>query len=224
MLSKKHVLSQLKKWGFVSCHDDIHDKLNKCIVNFVKRLSAGQKGGRVVLPSEWFGVDSGRYSDDANQGNNLAVSDAWIRPPMQASDPTGSIVGGRNSKQKGGRIVQSSEWYGVDSGRYSADANQGSSLAVTDAWIRSPLQASDPTGAIVGGGRRFVVTAKAFQAACKTAGVLLASDQKKMAKSALESALTELFDSVQKKAKNEQHLSQASFEQVWKQRKYNKLR
>jgi hypothetical protein len=222
MLSKKHISSQLKKWGFASCHDDVHDKLNKGVLNFVKRLSAGQKGGRVVLPSEWFGVDSGRYSASSAPTNSLDVSDAWIRPPMQASDPTGGIVGG---KQKGGRIVQSSEWYGVDSGRYSADANQGSSLAVSEAWIRPPMQASDPTGAIVGGGgRKFVVTQKALQAACKTAGVVLASEQKKVAKSALEDTLSKLFDSVAKKTKSENHLSLASFEQVWKQRKYNKLR
>lgn len=218
MLSKKHVSSQMKKWGFASCHADVNERLNRAVANFVKRL-ASQKGGRVVLPSEWFGIDSGRYAADANQGS-LGVTEHWIRPPMQASDPTGSIVGGR--KQGGGRIVQSSEWFGVDSGRYSADANQGSSLDVTADWIRPPLQASDPTGSIVGGGRKFVVTQKAINEACSGMGI--GKQQKMAAKSALESTLTELFDGIAKKNKNQNHLSLAAFEEVFRQRKYNKLR
>ena len=214
MLSKKHVSSQLKKWGFASCHPQVYEKLNNGVANFVKRFS-GQKGGRVVMPSEWYGVESGRYGPEAS-GTSLAVTNQWIRPPMQASDPTGAIKGGH----RGGRIVQSSEWYGVESGRYGPEAS-GTSLAVTNQWIRPPMQASDPTGAIVGGGHRFAVTQKAIVEASSG----LSAEQKSAAKASLESTLTDLFDAISKKNKtNESHLSLAAFEQVWKQRKYSKLK
>lgn len=65
------------------------------------------KGGAIRMPSEYFGIDSGRYMADANVG----------RSP--------SSYGYVN--QAGGAIRMPSEYYGVDSGRYTADANVGRS-------------------------------------------------------------------------------------------------
>lgn len=65
------------------------------------------KGGAIRMPSEYFGIDSGRYTADPNVG----------RSP--------SCYGYVN--QAGGAIRMPSEYFGVDSGRYIADPNVGRS-------------------------------------------------------------------------------------------------
>lgn len=155
----------LKKWGFKSCDASVEDAMNASLKNFAKNKCSSRvkKGGRIVLPSEYFGVNSGRYA---------------------------------------------------------ADANPGSSLEVTQEFIRGPLAISDPTGALAGGAaaRTFAVTKKAVKEACAGA----ACDHGAI-KSAYESKMTELMNTLEKRVKNE-HLCEEDFEKVFNMKKYAVLR
>jgi len=106
MLNEKVIKSNLKKWGFKSFDSKIHEHVNRGLENVAKDLankfarnSRRQDGGRIVLPSEYFGVDSGKYEASASDGSNLNVTDSWIRNPLSASDPTGAITGGAAKKK-----------------------------------------------------------------------------------------------------------------------------
>jgi hypothetical protein len=96
MLTKQSIKKNLKKWGYKSHTESIDDFLNNKLNKFVKQKA--QTGGRVVLPSEYFGVDSGKYSVDASPGTDMSVTDSLIRPAVVTSDPSGAIVGGGQRK------------------------------------------------------------------------------------------------------------------------------
>lgn len=158
----------LKKWGFSTHANEIHEVFESTLQNFVnKKAKKVQKGGRIVLPSEYFGVNSGRYT---------------------------------------------------------ANAAPGSSLAVSEQFIREPLSASDPTGAIVGGGRRFEVSQKSVAESVKSAGMRLNKAEKSALKSEYEKKMTELMNSVSRKYKGESHLSLSALEEGMKMEKYRSLR
>jgi hypothetical protein len=68
-----------------------------------------QSGGRVTYPSEYFGTESGRYSEAVSGTRNSAG---------------GETVGNgfdiyKPNSQKGGRVTYPSEYFGTESGRYS---------------------------------------------------------------------------------------------------------
>ena len=160
MLSDKQIKSNLKQWGFESSHKDVGKKINAYVEKYMKKCADGK------------------------------------------------------CSQSGG-ISQSSEWYGVDSGRYSADASPGSSLAVTQDYIRPPLEVHDPSGVIVGGGSKsFKVSLKSVTEASKS--LSLSSTQRKQVKSGLEQKLTKALNSASKKSSSS-HLSLASCEKALKQ-------
>jgi hypothetical protein len=94
MLKDSQIKSNLKKWGFTTYNNNINEALNKALVKYI----SNQSGGRVVMPSEYFGVNSGRYSVDADLGSSLEVTNSHIRQPLDAFDPTGGIVGGGAQK------------------------------------------------------------------------------------------------------------------------------
>jgi hypothetical protein len=94
VLSKQSISKNLKKWGFNSYHENVHTALSNSLNNYAQRQNTRiQNGGRVTMPQEYFGIDSGKYQADA-PGPSLTVTDEWIRPPADTSDPTGVIVGG----------------------------------------------------------------------------------------------------------------------------------
>lgn len=86
MLSKQTIKRNLKKWGYTDYDEEIDDFLNNAAKKF-------QEGGRVLMPSEYFGINSGRYSSEST-ASSLAVTNAFIRTPLNANDPTGAIKGG----------------------------------------------------------------------------------------------------------------------------------
>lgn len=164
MLGKSMIKRNLKKWGYESHDEEIDNFLNHTLDSFVQRQVKNiQRGGKIVLPSEYFGVDSGRYS---------------------------------------------------------VDAPSGSSLAVTDAYIREPLATADPTGAIVGGGRRFEVSKRAIDEAV---GGNASRAERAAIKAKYEKTMTELMNSLARKTKSD-YLSKSAFENVLKMAKYSSLR
>jgi hypothetical protein len=64
----------------------------------------------------------------------------------------------------GGRIVQSSEWYGVDSGKYHENVDIVSTNA-TNELIRPALSVHDPSGFIQDGGASYKISMSAFKKA-----------------------------------------------------------
>lgn len=212
MLTEAQIKRNLKKWGFNSYHESVVEEMQKRFEKFAgKKAKQVQRGGRVALPSEYFGVDSGRYMANAAPGSSLEVSEQYIRAPLEAS-----FSGG---KQKGGRVANPAEYYGVNSGRYSADAAPGSSLAVTDQFIREPLGTSDPSGVLVGGSRkRFEVTEKAIKEV--TSDMKLSKKQRDEVKRHIEEKFTEILDKVSRKSKGEEHLSKKTFEEVSNMKMY----
>lgn len=101
MLTEKVIKSNIRKWGFNSHDSKVHQHVNSALetvaATYAKKNSRSggvQAGGRILMPSEYFGVDSGRYETSASTGSNLNTTDSWIRSPLNASDPTGAITGG----------------------------------------------------------------------------------------------------------------------------------
>lgn len=96
-LAKKTTGQNLKKFGFSSSDDAVHERLNEVfyslVFNNIKKLSKQQNGGRVVLPSEYFGRESGSYFESA-PGVNLTPTSSIIRPAILTNDLTGAIKGG----------------------------------------------------------------------------------------------------------------------------------
>lgn len=164
MLAKSMIKRNFKKWGYDSYDEEIDNFLNHTLDAFVQRQVKNiQRGGKIVLPSEYFGVESGRYS---------------------------------------------------------VDAPAGSSLAVTDQFIREPLATADPTGAIVGGGKRFEVSKRAVDEAV---GGNASRAERIAIKAKYEKTMTELMNSLARKVRSD-HVSKSAFQNVLKMTKYSSLR
>lgn len=108
-ISDRQVRKNFKKAGYTKLSSEIVELINKAAVNFtkatiakaikknkgVKTLEAVQFGGRVLMPSEYFGVASNHYVESPSQGTDMAVKESWIRPAF-----TAELAGG-----KGGDLV-----------------------------------------------------------------------------------------------------------------------
>ena len=86
---------------------NIHGNTGKKVLK--NYLISFQTGGRVSYPSEYFGTESGRYSDTMSGTKNSAG---------------GETIGNgldiyQSNSQKGGRVSYPSEYFGTESGRYS---------------------------------------------------------------------------------------------------------
>ena len=89
-----------------------------------------QKGGKIVMPSEYYGNDSGKYFPEGDPNLNIGDSAygtnfATSRGISIGNDMTGPDLGPTNhgGLQTGGRVVHSAEYYGNDSGKYYADGD-----------------------------------------------------------------------------------------------------
>ena len=102
-----------------------------------KNSNKNQKGGRVTLPSEYFGKNSGRYFNnnepimnisDSAYGKNYPTS----RGVLINNNTSGPDLGptSHSGIQTGGRVTMPSEYYGNKSGRYFD--NNDSKLKITD--------------------------------------------------------------------------------------------
>jgi len=91
ILDQEKVTKQFKKFGFKSVNVNVVNELNIVILKFVEKnlKKKAHSGGRIVLPLEYFGVDSHHYHDSQGQFTNMAVTDNFIRPPMSAHEGGG---------------------------------------------------------------------------------------------------------------------------------------
>jgi hypothetical protein len=97
-LPERTVRQNIKKFGFQTLDHDAFTELNSYLEHFVANsIKKLQKGGRIVLPSEYFGSTSGSYVD-APSHTNMAVSETLIRPAILTQDLTGAIKGGAPKK------------------------------------------------------------------------------------------------------------------------------
>jgi hypothetical protein len=100
MLSDKYLKINLNKFGFRTYDTEVKEMIEMFLVNFLKnKLGKKQKptvGGRVVLPSEYFGKPSQSYFETlANNGTDMSVTDSVIRPVVETHDISGAITGGK---------------------------------------------------------------------------------------------------------------------------------
>jgi hypothetical protein len=100
-ITDKQLRKNLKAFGFQTVDSAGVDIFNKMLFTFVqnkvrKAVQKGgddkhiQTGGRVLLPSEYFGVESNHYVSADNLSSNgvdMTVKDEWIRPPMDLMRP-----------------------------------------------------------------------------------------------------------------------------------------
>lgn len=115
-LTDKSMRLNMKKFGYKSYDSGVLSLVNQYLENYTKNtltkaakqnknaltLEAShviQAGGRIVLPSEYFGVASGSYFGDLkNNGTNMAVTETMIRPVVATYDLSGAIKGGASDK------------------------------------------------------------------------------------------------------------------------------
>lgn len=114
-ISERHLKTNLKKYGFSSVDSKSLETINKTLSNFAHNslkkvanknkklekieLRHVQSGGKIVLPSEYFGVNSGRYFDQVDNVD-FRVTEDYIRPPLHVNDPAGVIQDGGASRFK----------------------------------------------------------------------------------------------------------------------------
>lgn len=242
-LTDKSMQQNIKKFGYKSYDSSILSLVNQYLQNYTKNtiskalkknktatsLEAShviQAGGRIVLPSEYFGVTSGSYfADLKNNGTDMAVTDSMIRPVVSTRDLSGAI--------KGGRIVLPSEYFDVPSGSYFGNLkNNGTDMAVTNTMIRPVVSTYDLSGAIKGGAdKNFKLSKKAIQNAINEAKVSLHSDVKirSDATLAMQYAFQKIMSEILSKScgkcnkTQKEHLTLEGLKQISEQRKYKIL-
>ena len=115
-ITDKSVRSNLKKFGFSSYDPSVLNMINQYLQNYAhntiakaakkhKNLSTLeaqhvlQAGGRTVLPSEYFGVESGSYFNSLkSHGTDMAVTGDMIRPVVTTYDLSGAIKTGGSDR------------------------------------------------------------------------------------------------------------------------------
>ena len=94
-----------------------------------RRNSINRRGGAIRLPSEYFGIDSGRYGADMNAGRTPHAY-GYTHAQSMGNEIPGNQVGPNmhahpdaTGIQTGGKAVMPGEYYGNDSGRYTANTD-----------------------------------------------------------------------------------------------------
>lgn len=114
IITDYHVKKNCKRFGFASYDKEVIGTLNRLLYTFLEKKIAkasarlkgaskievpqlaprAQSGGRVLMPSEYYGVPSNHYSDTlSSNGVDMTVNNAWIRPQMDLVSP---MEGGAN--------------------------------------------------------------------------------------------------------------------------------
>lgn len=124
MISEKTLLKNVKRFGFESFDSSVHNKVNKYLKSFVsfhltkalkkykteQKLTAEHlasiKGGRVLMPSQYFGVDNNSYQTDAPMGVDMTVIDKYIRPQIDISSKDFLQTGAAYKKKVAFEITQ----------------------------------------------------------------------------------------------------------------------
>jgi hypothetical protein len=88
-ISDKQVLSNLKTLGYVDIDSKIPDIINASAFALVKTTlekamkKAVLKGGRVTMPSEYYGVQTSHHVENPSS-TDMSVTEARIRPAFEA--------------------------------------------------------------------------------------------------------------------------------------------
>lgn len=116
-LTDKSIRSNMNKFGFKTYDANVIALVNQYLQNYTKNtisraarrnkdvdvLEAShviQAGGRIVMPSEYFGVESGSYfSELKNNGTDMSVTNSMIRPAVVTYDLSGAIKSGGADRQ-----------------------------------------------------------------------------------------------------------------------------
>lgn len=90
-ISERNLKSNIRRFNFKDADKEVFAFLNNAIYRFAYNEFARYAkkseliGGRVVLPLEYFGVDSGRYVHQEGPFTNMAITADTIRPEMKIS-------------------------------------------------------------------------------------------------------------------------------------------
>jgi len=122
----------------------------------------------------------------------------------------------KSSGQSGGRVTMPSEYFGISSGAYSAEAS-GSSQAPTQEWARPGIEFHD----ISGGAKKFKMSQRSFSAACKKVHPKITKVRQAELKAEYEEKLHKLLQKLSKK--KDTHLSKDALVTVLKQKNYQKI-
>lgn len=96
-LQQKTISKMMAKYNIKSWDNEIVSVLNNALYKFVqKELSKGEKkqnGGRIVMPLEYYGVDSKNFVE-TSAGQSVEPTVDYIRPPLEVQ-----MVGGTQKLQ-----------------------------------------------------------------------------------------------------------------------------
>lgn len=90
-ITQNKIKNGLKPFGFKTFDSEVIELLNKAFKNYIKNTIAKhakhggegeQSGGRVIMPMEYYGVQTSEYVD-APVYSDMSVSDSWVRPPLE---------------------------------------------------------------------------------------------------------------------------------------------
>lgn len=264
-LTEKSIRQNIKKFGFKDTNSRVIELFNRCIENFAaqsikkalkqhRKLNKQQGGsgavGSTVLPSEYFGINSGNYFSNSD-GTNMHVTNSVIRPSIVTHDLSGSIKGGKNTKEScgskcnkqqrqcggsgaHGHTVFQSEYFGVNSGNFfeKLQASEfGTNMDVTNSMIRPAILTHDLSGAIKGGAssKQFSVSKSAFKNALNEArnkyqnNISIPQETIGALQNKFEQLMSEILSKAQKKTEGEQ-LQHNQLQEILQQRKYQILR
>lgn len=107
VITASSVKKNVQKFGFKTFDEKLVDLMNSALQAFLEnklkkaaKLAKGaaidqqhvaQSGGRVLMPSEYFGVPTNHYVETlSSNGVDMTVNNMWIRPPMDLMGPIAS--------------------------------------------------------------------------------------------------------------------------------------
>jgi hypothetical protein len=156
-----------------------------------------QSGGDYWMPSEYYGTDSGRYT--ANQGSGTSSVDI-ARPEIPST--FGKQSGGsRKSVMRGGDYWMPSEYYGVDSGKYTS-VSPDNAMRVTDVLARPSIPSTFP-GTMGGGGfHSSRINDEVVQSLLKKTGSKFSTEAANIVSNMLSIATDHLFSNLRGKYKS----------------------
>lgn len=248
-LTEKSIRQNIKKFGFKETNSQVIELLNKSLINFTnqsikkalkqhKKQNGGSGAtGHTVLPSEYFGINSGNYQSKLS-GTNMNVTNSLIRPAILTHDLSGSITGGKNKKCIGGsgadgHTVLPNKYFGVNSTSHFETLKGiefGNNMNITNSIIRPAILTHDISGSIKGGAlKKFTISKSAFKNALNESrikyknNISISQETVLELQNKFEQLITEIISKAQKKSTNEL-LHQSLLQEVLQQKKYQILK
>lgn len=112
-ITQKQFTKSVKSCGFETFENSLIQDVNRLHQKFLfeelkkQQKRNHQRGGRVSMPIQYFGVETNTYSSDIPKYTDVSPNDVFLRPQMNVNDPSGvlttdkafsTLVGGRNTK------------------------------------------------------------------------------------------------------------------------------